>query len=322
MKVSIVTNVYNEERNLREYFESLQKQTFKDYELIMVYDESTDNTLKIIEEYKEKFNMKIIKLQHVGLREARRIGFDKAAGDIIFILDADITFHENAIETLLKCFEDPEVAIASYHYYYSGNTWAIKGYNFLRDLSLKLRENGKFAIDWIGGGACAYRKKMIDEIGGLAQGGEIQEDTDILWKIQQKGLKAEIVYKNYALHKESGRIIDLMKKEYKYGKQQAGLFSVHKKRFFRLRTLVTYYPLITIILFLYSWKLALILMFIAFLGSYAIFFRIVKSPFSYKIYAFIDQFLIYLSWSLGFLKGRIIATKIGMNYKYMHSNKI
>mgnify|MGYP003308983366 CR=1 FL=1 len=60
-KVSIIIPIYNSEKYLKRCLDSIVNQTFKDYEVIAVNDGSTDNSLNILNEYKNKLNIKIFK---------------------------------------------------------------------------------------------------------------------------------------------------------------------------------------------------------------------------------------------------------------------
>lgn len=78
MFLSIVIPTYNVEKYIRECLDSCINQTFKgEYEIICVDDGSTDNTIKIIEEYTTKNNVTLIKNGHLGPSHARNSGIEK-----------------------------------------------------------------------------------------------------------------------------------------------------------------------------------------------------------------------------------------------------
>lgn len=90
-KVSIIMSVYNGEKYLAEAIESILNQTFRDFEFIIINDNSTDNSLKIIRRYQQKD--KRIKLvnnsQNIGLTKSLNIGLKIAKGKYIARMDAD-----------------------------------------------------------------------------------------------------------------------------------------------------------------------------------------------------------------------------------------
>ena len=90
-KLSIIIPVYNTEKYLSRCLDSAVNQTLKDIEIICVNDGSTDNSLKILQEYAKKdCRIKIINLKNnKGVSNARNLGIKKAAGKYIGFLDSD-----------------------------------------------------------------------------------------------------------------------------------------------------------------------------------------------------------------------------------------
>ncbi len=103
-QVSVIIPVYNVEEYLRQCLDSVINQTFKDIEIIIVNDCSTDNSLQIIEEYQKKDKrIKLIDLkQNVGLGNARNEGIKAANGKYLIFVDSDDWIAGNFIQFLYK----------------------------------------------------------------------------------------------------------------------------------------------------------------------------------------------------------------------------
>jgi len=101
-KLSVVIPMYNEERYLKRCLDSLLKQTQKIYEIILIDDGSTDDTIKIAKQYKKKCRFIILKQEHKGPGAARNYGASKAHGKILILIDADMLFDENYLKHLIK----------------------------------------------------------------------------------------------------------------------------------------------------------------------------------------------------------------------------
>ncbi len=86
--VSVLLPAYNAEAYLKEAIESILSQTFKDFELILLDDGSTDNTVKIAESFDDE-RIKIVRNSHIGLSCALNEGIKLAAGKYIARMDAD-----------------------------------------------------------------------------------------------------------------------------------------------------------------------------------------------------------------------------------------
>ena len=96
MKISVIIPTYNEEDVIRECLESLSKQTYRDLEIIVVDDGSTDGTISNIR------GVKLLKQEHEGPGAARNLGVKESLGEIIVFVDADMVFKEDFIEKLIK----------------------------------------------------------------------------------------------------------------------------------------------------------------------------------------------------------------------------
>ena len=89
-KCSIIIPVYNVEKYLPKCLDSIVNQTYKNIEIICINDGSTDNSLKILEEYAQKDErIKIINQENQGVSVARNVGIDNATGDYILFVDSD-----------------------------------------------------------------------------------------------------------------------------------------------------------------------------------------------------------------------------------------
>ena len=124
--VSIIIPVYNSSRYLKDAIESIKKQTYQNYEVIFVDDKSTDNSLKIIEEYKNIDNrVKLIKLaKHEGAGIARNSGIKNAKGRYLTFLDSDDILVNNKLEIQVKFMKEKncEFTCGNYKYINDGMT--------------------------------------------------------------------------------------------------------------------------------------------------------------------------------------------------------
>ena len=95
-KISIVMPVYNGAEFLEKSIESISKQTLKDVELICVNDGSTDNSLEVLNELKNRYPfIKIITQENQGSGAARNNGIKNATGEYVAFLDADDEFYDD-----------------------------------------------------------------------------------------------------------------------------------------------------------------------------------------------------------------------------------
>ncbi len=119
-KFSIITPQYNSFALMKDYFNSLEKQSFKDFELIIIDDCSTDSSFEKLTEKVAETNLSIKLLQtpqNSGPGKARNIGIENATGEWITFIDNDDWVIENFLETINKIIERENVNCVIYDYY-------------------------------------------------------------------------------------------------------------------------------------------------------------------------------------------------------------
>lgn len=100
---SILVPVYNVEKYLKECIESVLKQTYTNYEVILINDGSTDNSGKICNDYAEKYSqIRVYHQENRGLMLARKQGILKARGKYCLFLDSDDYYAETLLEQVEK----------------------------------------------------------------------------------------------------------------------------------------------------------------------------------------------------------------------------
>ncbi len=102
--ISVIVPIYNAEPYLDRCISSIIGQTYRNYELILVDDGSTDASLSICNSWAGKDSrIKVIHKQNGGVSSARNAGLDNASGDFVFFCDADDAILVHCLEVLLRC---------------------------------------------------------------------------------------------------------------------------------------------------------------------------------------------------------------------------
>ena len=137
MTVTVLTPTFNRERVLRSLWDSLQKQTVKDFEWLVVDDGSTDGTKDLITQLQEKsdFPIRYIYKSNGGKHTALNVGIQTICSELIFIVDSDDCVTDDAVESILKIHKK----------YRSQNN--ICGYAFLRAFPDGKVNGKKFDVD-------------------------------------------------------------------------------------------------------------------------------------------------------------------------------
>lgn len=131
--VSIIIPTYNSAKQLSATLNAVFAQTIRDIEVIIVDDGSLDNTMRILEQYRNKAT--IITQKHAGRCAARNRGFAQSKGDYVIFLDAAAVMQPEMLATLKKGLDEhPDASYA-----YSGFRWGWKTFQSFPYDSERLR---------------------------------------------------------------------------------------------------------------------------------------------------------------------------------------
>ncbi len=139
MSLTVIIPTYNEEKSISACLESLQNQSQKALEIIVVDDGSTDKTKEIVGKYPVKF----FERNHLGPGAARNFGAKKSIGKILVFVDADMTFDKDFLKNLITPItEGRNLGVFNSSEYVSNfdNVWA-RCWNYNQNLYSKERMN-------------------------------------------------------------------------------------------------------------------------------------------------------------------------------------
>lgn len=121
--VSIIIPVYNAERYIIDTLESVENQTYMNYEVILIDDKSTDNSKKVIEDYiqdKEKYHL-FSNEQNSGVAYSRNRGFKIAKGYYVALLDADDIWDKDKLDVQVEFMRTKDIEFSYTSYYIFNN---------------------------------------------------------------------------------------------------------------------------------------------------------------------------------------------------------
>lgn len=98
-KISIIMPVYNKEKYIKKAIESILNQTFKDWEMLIIDDGSTDDSLAVCRIFEDP-RIHVISTENSGVSHARNIGVDKAQGEYLTFVDGDDYLAADYLENL------------------------------------------------------------------------------------------------------------------------------------------------------------------------------------------------------------------------------
>jgi glycosyltransferase involved in cell wall biosynthesis len=183
-KISVVIPAFNEEKFIGKTLFSLLEQDFKDFEIIVVDNNSTDKTAKIA----KKFGAILISEKNQGVAFARQKGFLNAKGKIVASTDADTILPRNWLSRIFEEFEKNEnlVAFGGSCYFYSGPILVRLASRYF--LNLFLIFDKFFSGGWnLMGCNMAIKKEAFLKIGGFNTNLRMNEDVEISYRLREIG---------------------------------------------------------------------------------------------------------------------------------------
>lgn len=126
--VSVIVPIYNSASTLRRCLESLVAQSFKDFELILVDDGSTDGSLRICREYADADpRIKVFSQANGGVSAARNLGLSNASGDYVAFCDSDDMVREFWLSSMMSVSGKAGLAVCGYDMYRpESDSWTIR----------------------------------------------------------------------------------------------------------------------------------------------------------------------------------------------------
>ena len=107
MKISVIIATYNEIENLKTIVEDMDNILRKEYEIVVVDDNSPDGTFELAQEIAKDYPLKCLKRdKKLGLASAVVYGFEHASGDILGVIDADLQHPPELIKELIKVIKE------------------------------------------------------------------------------------------------------------------------------------------------------------------------------------------------------------------------
>ncbi len=176
--ISVIISTYNRRKQLKRAIQSVLNQSYKDFELIVVDDCSTDGTEEMLKKFPQVEYFKTKRNSgHDGL--PKNIGIQKAKGDYICFLDDDDIWRRDALKVLLKYIEYSKADIVYADYLIDRKPgWSI---HFSPSL---LSKQNYITMDTV-----IIRKKCLLEVGGFNEEIPRFKDWNLWLRLQKRGYK-------------------------------------------------------------------------------------------------------------------------------------
>ena len=216
--VSIIIPIFNEDKVILNCLQSLQNQSYKPLEIILIDDGSTDKTQQIVSSFQSPFSsFKLLRQNHQGPGPPRNLGASVTKGEILVFIDADMTFEKDFIKDLVKpILEGKTVGTFSKHEMVSNkdNIWSICwniNRNVPRDRMLPVNYPNEAPV------FRAILQKEFAKVGGFEITGEYTDD----WSLSRKlGIKSTLAGGAVYYHSNPSALGEVFKQARWIGKNE------------------------------------------------------------------------------------------------------
>lgn len=154
-KVTIIVAVYNIDKYIDECINSICKQSYKNLEIILVDDGSTDRSAEICDKWCEKDKrIRVVHKKNGGVSTTRNVGIKEASGELVVFVDGDDWLEREAVSVLVSNYEDGVLIAAGYYIDNQQETQLVvkerKSKNVVggKEIVVSLFEKGLFSSIW------------------------------------------------------------------------------------------------------------------------------------------------------------------------------
>ncbi|MBR6592823.1 MAG: glycosyltransferase [Prevotella sp.] len=231
MKYSIIVPVYNRPDEIDELLESLCKQSFKDFEVIIVEDGSSVNCKDVCSKYMELLNMKYFMKQNSGPGLSRNYGAERSSGEYLIVLDSDVVLPEGylqAVEDELQrqpadAFGGPDRAHDSFT-----DTQKAISYSMTSFFTTGGIRGGKKKLDkfYPRSFNMGIRRESYMKLGGFSKM-RFGEDIDFSIRIFKAGYKCRLFPEAWVWHKRRTDMRKFFRQVYNSGIARINLHKRH-----------------------------------------------------------------------------------------------
>lgn len=189
LKISVILSVYNDENNIEESIESLLSQTYKNFELLISDDCSTDNSYEKIMKYSSYKNFSILKNeQNIGLTKSLNRLVNISKGKYIFRQDSDDISHPTRFEKQIEILENTKYQVCTTRAINKQNEKKIPGYSFYLPNKYLMKFKNPFIHGTLG-----IDKNLLNSLGNYDENFYYSQDYKLFTDLYKNNIKIWVI---------------------------------------------------------------------------------------------------------------------------------
>lgn len=219
-RYSVIIPVYNRIDEVRDLLESLSRQTFKDFEVIIVEDGSTEPCGELVKLYENRLDVKYFYKDNDGRSIARNYGIDRSTGSYLVFFDSDCVIPPDYFAILdrelnakpLDCYGGPDAAHESFTPTQKAISFAMTSFLTTGGIRGGKIQMEKFVPRSFNMG---YSREVYNKVGGFRE--MFSEDIDMSTRIRQAGFSIGLIHPAHVYHKRRINFAKFWRQVYVFG---------------------------------------------------------------------------------------------------------
>lgn len=231
MKFSVIIPVFNRPDELRELLHSLTKQSFADFEVVVIEDGSTIDSKKVITSFDALLQLSYLVQANTGQGFARNNGMKISKSEFFVILDSDVILPKDYLQELARAidirnidaFGGPDAADKDFSALQKAMDFAMTSFWTTGGIRGKMKDPSKYQARGFNMGVS---RKVFEATGGFV---DPNQGEDIEWSIRIKkaGFKLELVKDAFVYHKRKNTLTSFAKQAFSFGRNRVNVSRFH-----------------------------------------------------------------------------------------------
>ena len=251
---SIIIPIYNRPDEVDELLESLSKQTYQNFEVLLIEDGSSLKCDTVAQKYSHSLNIRYYYKDNSGRSETRNYGMEKAKGDYFVFFDSDCVIPPFYFEKIKKTLVD------NYTDSYGGPDKADKSFSSLQK-AISFSMTSFLTTGGIRGSKGAKMEKFVPRTFNMGFSKEVYaavggfkdmfgEDIDLSLRIRNKGYTCQLISDAFVYHKRRVDLHSFYRQVHVFGMARISLYLLHPSSMKRVHTLPAIFTLASILMLL------------------------------------------------------------------------
>jgi glycosyltransferase involved in cell wall biosynthesis len=236
--ISVIIPTFNGANKIPALLDSLLKQTLSRFEVIVVVDGSTDNTMDVLSRYANKFDaLRVISQDNSGRSNVRNRGAKEAVGDLLIFYDDDVIPMLNSVECHLKFHSSYDSAILAGNpiEYISSEKTDVSNYKaWLTKIWVRKYQPGITRLNFdnlfFTAANCSMPKRIFLTLNGFDERIKDAEDFDFATRALESGIEVYFDKQNEAVHNDAITCLSYIKRLRQYDRAHKQLSILHSNR--------------------------------------------------------------------------------------------